>query len=145
MPFGTCTRCDHFYALDNERAPQTHCPRCGEPLRFLPREEAVAALRRLEARQSPLPASPTAAPPDGDSIAQSAIPYVEMEILIGTIVEVVEQAVHEHRDEGCTCLINALCYAEQSRIAGQSWGEALVRRYHAVLDTYARRYAVRVE
>jgi len=145
MPFGTCTRCDHFYALDNERAPQTHCPRCGERLRLLSRQEAVAALRRLEARQPSLPASPTVAPPDADLKARSAIPDAEMEILVVTIVEVVGLAVHEHRDEGCTCLISALCYAEQNRIAGQSWGKALVRRYHDVLDTYTRRYEVPVE
>jgi hypothetical protein len=145
MPFGTCTRCNHFYALDNERAPQTYCPRCEQPLRFLPREEAVAALRRLEERPSSLPASPMATPPDGDLKARSAIPDSEMKILAGTIVEVVGQAVHKHREEGCTSLVSALCYAEQNRVAGQSWGEALVQRYQDVLDAYATRYAVRVE
>jgi len=145
MPFGTCTGCDHFFALDTERSPQTLCPRCGQPLRLLPRGAAMAALRRFEARRPAPPASPAVAFLDGDSEAQPNIPSTEMAILAKTIVEVVELAVNEHRDEGCTCLINALCYAEQRRVAGKPWGELLVQRYHDVLDTYTLRYAVGAE
>ncbi len=65
-----------------------------------------------------------------------------MAILAGTIVEVVQLAVHQDGDGGCTCLISALCYAEQSRVAGEPWGEPLVRRYQDLLDTYSLRYAV---
>jgi hypothetical protein len=142
MPFAACTHCNHFFALDTERGPQTHCPCCGEPLRLLPRAEAVAALRRLQWRSPILPAGTA---PATEATAESPIPHDEMAILLRTIVAVVGLAVSELPEEGCTCLINALCYAEQRRIAGEAWGEALVGRYHDVLDTYTRRYAVRGE
>ena len=47
MPFGACDPCEHVYFIDSERLPQTVCPRCSQSLRLIPREEALAHLRRL--------------------------------------------------------------------------------------------------
>lgn len=142
MLFAVCTCCDHFFALDMERGPQSLCPHCEQPLRLLPRAEAVAALRRLQMRS---PIEPVGNAPAAEAMAETPIPHDEMAILMRTLVAVVGLAVSEQPDEGCTCLVSALCYAEQRRIAGEAWGEALVGRYHDVLDTYAQRYAVRLE
>jgi hypothetical protein len=142
MSFGTCTHCDHFFALETESSTQRHCPRCRRPLQLLPREEALAALRRIQAR---CPSRPAVLSPAAEPKARPNIPHGEMATLAGTIVEVVALARSEHPDEGCTFLINALCYAEQSRVAGEPWGDALVQRYHDVLKSFASRYEVRVE
>jgi hypothetical protein len=45
MPFGMCSDCDHYYALDEVPSRRWSCPRCKQSLRVIPREEALTHLR----------------------------------------------------------------------------------------------------
>jgi pentapeptide repeat protein len=56
MPFGVCSDCDHCYVIDARPSRHWNCPLCHQPLREIPREEALAHLRLRGKRPQPEPA-----------------------------------------------------------------------------------------
>lgn len=46
MPFATCDHCHAYYVIERKPALQRPCPSCDQPLRRIPREEALARIRK---------------------------------------------------------------------------------------------------
>jgi hypothetical protein len=137
-----CSRCVHLYVIDDIGSPPTRCPRCREPLRFVCRE----TLTHLRLAQGPRQAPASLAARGRFRAAVRTrpeapwIPSIAMEKLSTALVNAVERAARGHQDQGYVCLIDALRTAEASAAAGTSWGGALIRCYHELLDVYTGRY-----